>query len=98
MKGITRDITNEQVGLLILNEIVKKLEIIEEEIKSIKSDPAVSVTENKVYRLKEVLEILDIGESKARQLLKTGELKSFKVGWEYRIPQSAIEEYMKGAV
>lgn len=98
MKDFARDITNEQVGLLILNEIVKKLEIIEEEIKNIKSDPAVSVTENKVYRLKEVLEILDIGESKARQLLKTGELKSFKVGWEYRIPQSAIEEYMKGVV
>lgn len=92
------DITNEQVGLLILNEIVKRLEIIEEKIEEIADKPTEAETPQTVYTLLEMMELLQIGKSKAYELLKTGEIKSFKVGWEYRIPRSAIDEYTKGAV
>lgn len=41
-------------------------------------------------------EILGIGKSLAYKLLQSGEIKSKKVGREYRIPKQYIIEYLQG--
>lgn len=47
-----------------------------------------------VIGIEDLMEVLDIGRSNAYKLLKSGELKSFKIGKVYKIPKKCIEDYI----
>lgn len=47
-----------------------------------------------VITVEELLEILSIGRNSAYRLLKTGEIKSIKIGHTYRIPILSVKEYI----
>jgi len=51
-----------------------------------------------VTTLSDMMEILAIGRNKAYDLLRSGQIKSFKIGKAYRIPKSCIEEYVLSRV
>ena len=43
----------------------------------------------------ELAATLEISRGSAYSLLKKGEIKSFKIGTHYKIPASAVDEYIK---
>jgi len=49
----------------------------------------------KVYTVKELMEILKIGSTKAYELVNSGEIKAKKIGTSYRITEKAVEEYLE---
>ncbi|MEX6493382.1 helix-turn-helix domain-containing protein [Fusobacterium animalis] len=49
-----------------------------------------------VLTVKEVREILRIGMNNIYQMLKSGELKSIKIGRVYKIKKEDVVEYIKG--
>ncbi len=50
---------------------------------------------NEIMKFEEVMEYLNIGKSTLYNLLRNGEIKSFKIGKVWKIPRSAIEEYVQ---
>lgn len=54
------------------------------------------MTDEQLYTVKEIAAILRVHEQTVRQLIKDGELAAFKVRSEYRIRQSALDEFMRG--
>ena len=50
----------------------------------------------KAYKLKDVSTMLDISYQKLLQMVKSEEIKSFKVGNDYRISEDAIKAFMAG--
>ena len=48
-----------------------------------------------VVSLPDLMKMLNIGRNTAYSLLQNGELKSIKVGKQYRIPKQFIIEYLK---
>lgn len=44
--------------------------------------------------IEELQEILQIGRTTAYQLLKSGEIKAFRIGRYWKIPRAAIAEYV----
>lgn len=53
---------------------------------------------DEIISIDELMEILNIGRNKAYELLKTGQIGSFKIGKAYRIPTSCIKEYVLAKV
>jgi excisionase family DNA binding protein len=51
-----------------------------------------------VVPIEDLMEMLDIGRNKAYELLKSGQIKSFKVGKAYRIPKVCIQDYVLAKV
>ena len=51
--------------------------------------------EKELLTREEVMELLKIGRSTFYRLLQTGQLKGFKEGNRYKVPVSAVEEYVK---
>ncbi|MGG3758295.1 helix-turn-helix domain-containing protein [Bacillus anthracis] len=51
-----------------------------------------------VVPIEDLMEMLDIGRNKAYELLKSGQIKSFKVGKSYRIPKICIQNYVLAKV
>lgn len=51
-----------------------------------------------VVSVNDLMEILDIGRNQAYNLLQTGEIKSFKVGRNYKIPKVCIRNYILSKV
>ncbi|MCU4885120.1 helix-turn-helix domain-containing protein [Bacillus cereus] len=51
-----------------------------------------------VVPIEDLMEMLDIGRNKAYELLKSGQIKSFKVGKSYRIPKMCIQNYVLAKV
>ncbi|MDD4112528.1 MAG: helix-turn-helix domain-containing protein [Herbinix sp.] len=49
---------------------------------------------NDIVNLDEMAEMLGIGRNHAYQLLKSGQVKSFKNGRSWRIPKLAVIEYI----
>jgi excisionase family DNA binding protein len=47
-----------------------------------------------VVTIEELMEILDIGKNNAYKLLRSGEIKSFKIGKVYKIPKVCIQKYI----
>ena len=47
-----------------------------------------------VVSIKELMEMLKIGRFTAYNLVKTGELKSIRIGNQYKIPKQFIIEYL----
>jgi excisionase family DNA binding protein len=46
------------------------------------------------YNIEEIAQILKVNPAKVRQLIANGELKSAKVGKQYRISEEALQEYI----
>ena len=44
----------------------------------------------------EAMDILGVGKNTMYRLLKSGELKGFRVGRSWRVPESSIEKLMDG--
>ena len=51
--------------------------------------------EKELLTREEVMELLKIGRSTFYRLLQTWQLKGFKEGNRYKVPVSAVEEYVK---
>lgn len=51
-----------------------------------------------VVSVEDLMEILDVGKNNAYKLLKSGEIKSFKIGKVYKIPKICIQEYVLSKV
>lgn len=47
-----------------------------------------------VITLSDMMELLAIGRNKAYDLLRSGQIKSFKIGKAYRIPKHCVQEYV----
>ncbi len=50
---------------------------------------------NEIMKFEEVMEYLNIGKSTLYNLLRNGEIKSFKIGKVWKIPRSSVEEYIR---
>ena len=48
-----------------------------------------------VLSVEDLCEILSIGKNTAYRLLKSGEIKSVRIGKVYKIPKDSIREYLK---
>lgn len=49
---------------------------------------------NQIITVEELMELLVIGRSHAYKLLKTGQIRGFKIGRNWRIPLNSVEEYI----
>ncbi|SDC10491.1 DNA binding domain-containing protein, excisionase family [Paenibacillus sp. UNCCL117] len=47
-----------------------------------------------VVKLSDMMEILAIGRNKAYDLLRSGQINSFKIGKAYRIPKMALKNFV----
>lgn len=50
---------------------------------------------NEVLTVTEVMELLYIGKNTAYELLKSGELKGFRIGKTWRVPRANIDRYIE---
>ncbi len=50
-----------------------------------------------VISVKELCEILRIGRNRAYELLQTKQIKGFQIGRPWKIPKSAVEEFLMNA-
>lgn len=51
----------------------------------------------KVLKVEELAVILAIGRNSAYELVRSGKIRSVKVGRTYRIPKAAVDEYLNSA-
>ena len=51
-----------------------------------------------ILTVKDLCEILGIGKNTAYNLLKSGEIKSVKIGKIYKIPKDYLINYLKSSV
>ncbi len=47
-----------------------------------------------IVTLSDMMEILAIGRNKAYDLLRSGQINSFKIGKAYRIPKVALKDFV----
>ena len=47
-----------------------------------------------LFRAEKVAALLDVSRTKVFELIRSGELRSLKIGGSRRIPLSAVEEYL----
>ena len=47
-----------------------------------------------ILTIEELMELLYIGKNTAYQLLKSGEIKAFKIGKVWKIPRESVNEYI----
>ena len=47
-----------------------------------------------ILTVQEVMELLYIGKNTAYQLLNDGEIKAFRIGTTWKIPRSAVDDYI----
>lgn len=50
-----------------------------------------------VFTVEDLVKILDIGKSSAYALVRSGTIRSVRIGRIYRIPKAALDEYLKSA-
>ena len=50
-----------------------------------------------VLTIRELARILRIGLNSAYNLVRQGQVKSVKIGKQYRIPRRSVQEYMEAA-
>lgn len=48
-----------------------------------------------ILRVKDLQEILSISHNTAYELVRSGKIRSIKIGRSYRIPLQALEEYLR---
>ena len=49
-----------------------------------------------VLRVEDLMTILDIGRNKAYELVRSGQIRSIKVGRQIRVPRDAVVEFLQG--
>ena len=54
-----------------------------------------SLYANEILTRDEVMELLKIGRSTFYELIQSGKLKAFKEGNRYKVPASAVENYIR---
>ena len=54
-----------------------------------------SLCMNEILTREEVMEFLKIGRSTFYELIQSGKLKAFKEGNRYKVPASAVENYIR---
>ena len=50
-----------------------------------------------VLRVEDLMPVLDIGRNTAYELVRSGQIRSVRVGRQIRVPKDAIREYLFGA-
>ncbi len=55
---------------------------------------AISMTREHIYTAEEVAQILRVHLRTIHRMIKRGELEAFTVDREYRIPRSALDDYI----
>ena len=50
-----------------------------------------------VLRVEDLMPILGVGRSNAYALVRSGQVRSVRVGHQFRIPREAIQEFLDGA-
>ena len=50
---------------------------------------------NDILTVEELCEVLRIGKNTAYKLLKSGEIKSIKIGKVYKIPKKSVRKYLE---
>lgn len=48
-----------------------------------------------VLRVDDLMEVLGIGRNATYELLRSGKIRSIRIGTNYRIPRDALEEYLQ---
>lgn len=48
-----------------------------------------------VLKVEELMPILNIGRNSAYELVRSGRIRSFKLGRSYRVPVEAVEEFLR---
>jgi len=51
-----------------------------------------------VLRVEDLMPILDIGRNTAYELVRSGQIKSLRIGHQIRIPRDAVIEFITGSV
>lgn len=54
-----------------------------------------SLYANEILTREEVMELLKIGRSTFYDLIQSGKLKAFKEGNRYKVPASAVQNYIR---
>ena len=49
---------------------------------------------HEILTVEELMELLYIGKNTAYQLLKSGEIRAFRIGRVWKIPKEAVSEYI----
>ena len=49
---------------------------------------------NEVFTVENLMEYLSVGRTTAYKLLRSGKIKTLKIGKLYRIPKKAIDDYV----
>lgn len=49
-----------------------------------------------VLRVEDLMSVLNIGRNTAYDLVRSGQIRSIKVGTQFRIPREAVAEYLAG--
>ena len=49
-----------------------------------------------VLRVDDLMPVLDIGRNTAYELIRSGQIRSVRVGRKLRIPKQAVEEFLAG--
>lgn len=47
------------------------------------------------YKVEELIPILRIGRNTAYELVRSGQIRSVRIGRTYRIPREALEDYLR---
>ena len=51
----------------------------------------------KVLKVEDLAHMLSIGRNTAYELVRSGKIRSVKIGRSYRIPYSAVEDYLNAS-
>ena len=49
-----------------------------------------------VLRVEDLMPVLDIGRNTAYELIRSGQIRSVRVGRKLRIPKQAVEDFLTG--
>ena len=49
-----------------------------------------------VLRVEDLMPVLDIGRNTAYELIRSGQIRSVRVGRKLRIPKQAVEDFLAG--
>ena len=49
-----------------------------------------------VLRVEDLMSVLDIGRNTAYELIRSGQIRSVRVGRKLRIPKQAVEDFLAG--
>lgn len=49
----------------------------------------------RTYKVEELAPILGIGRNSAYELVRSGQIRSFRVGRTFRVPKDAVEEFLR---